>query len=226
MIVIIQGTDSDSSYKKFSQLLSSYKDHRTIQFDHYTSKEDLNQAFISQDLFDDKKVIVLKNLLKKDKNIISILENAPKELAVICWESDDLTPSIVAKLSKFAKVENFKLPATIFYFLDNIAPGEKKVIGELNKLGEETSLTWNIQNRFLLLTLAKLKIDMSLAGKIVKRPLADWQWSKIARQAEKFTLEQLKSIYHASLKIDYLIKSGQTSLPPTTLLSVMLLKYL
>lgn len=226
MITVLHGTDSDASYKRFSNLLTSYKDLRIIQLDKESSEDDLSQAFLSQDLFDNKKIIVIKNLIKKTKSILTLLDEAPKDLEVILWESDELTPGTVAKLAKVAKVENFKLPAKIFYLLDHIAPEQKKIIAELNNLGDENSLIWNIQYRLFLLTLAKLKVDVDLAGKISKRFLADWQWSKIRQQAEKFTLPQIRSIFHASLRIDYLIKSGQTNLSPSTLLTVMFLKYL
>ncbi|MDP2633113.1 MAG: hypothetical protein Q8P25_05340 [Candidatus Curtissbacteria bacterium] len=226
MIFVIHGTDTDSSYKRFSQLLSSYSNYTQVSFDKHSQKDDLTNAFLSQDLFSTKKVIVIKNTLIVDKSLISLLEKAPRDLEVIIWENDELTGSVVTKISKIAKVENFKLPAKLFYFLDSIAPKKKEIIAQLNKLDDEASLIWNIQNRFLLLTLAKLRVDVSLAGKITKRNLADWQWSKIRQQAEKFTLLQLKSICNASLKIDYLIKSGQTDLSPTILLSVMFLKYL
>lgn len=226
MIFVIHGTDTDSSYKRFSQLLSSYSNYTQVQFDQHSQKDDLTNVFLSQDLFSTKKVIVIKNTLKVDKSLISLLEKAPQDLEVIIWENDELTGSAATKLSKIAKVENFKLPAIIFHFLDSIAPKQKEIIAQLSKFADESSLIWNIQNRFLLLTLAKLRVDASLAGKITKRNLADWQWSKLRQQAEKFTLPQLRSICYASLKIDYLIKSGQTDLSPSTLLSVMFLKYL
>ena len=226
MITVLHGTDTISSYNRLSQVLALYKAYRKTYFDKETSEEELNMAFMSRDLFDDKKVIVIKNLLKQNKNLPNHLETAPDGLEIVLWESDELTPKIISKLSRISKIENFKLPAKIFYFLDSLAPGKSKLISELKKLGDEPSLVWNLQNRLLLLILAKLNIGSTPAGKITRRSLAPWQWSKICSQAEKFTINELKSIYNASLKIDYLIKSGQTSLSPTTLLSVMLIKYL
>lgn len=226
MITILHGQDQDSSYNRLGQIISSFKTHKLFQFDSGSQKDELQNAINSQDLFDDKKLIVIKNLLRKDKNVTSLLESAPKELEIICWEGDQLTPATAAKLAKFAKIEVFKLPSTLFYFLDSIAPGAKKIVANLHKIGEDSSLLWNIQNRFLLLSLAKLKLDAEFASKVAGRNLAPWQWQNIKSQAEKFDAKTLALLYKATLRIDYLTKSGKTNLPTNTMLSVMLLKYL
>lgn len=226
MITVLHGTDVDSSYKRLSKRLSSDTDHVVTQFDHTSKLEDINQAFFSESLFGDKKIILLKNLLTKDKKLLELLSTSPKDLQIICWEQDQLPLATVTKLAKFAKVENFKLPPTLFYFLDNLSPGQKKIVYDLSKLEGEASALWNIQNRFLLLTLAKLKIEQSTASKITKRSLQTWQWDKIKSQAQKFQLETLIAICRASLRIDFLIKSGQTNLSPNLLAQIMLLKYL
>lgn len=226
MITILHGTDQESSYKRLSQLIDSYHDHQLSQFDQHSQKDEITMAIFGTNLIDDKRLIVFKNLLARDKQIITSLEKCPKELPIICWGSNQLSKALVTKLSKIAKVENFKLPPSLFYFLDNLTPGRKQTISDLYKINEDSSILWNVQNRFLLLILAKLKINLTLASKMTKRNLADWQWSKIKSQAEKFNLDLLIAVFNASLKIDFLIKSGRTNLEANTLLSVMLLKYL
>ena len=225
MITVVHGTDQDSSYRRLSQLISSYKEYRVAQLDYASKEEDINQEIFAKSLFEDKKIIVTKNLLIKDKKIIDILSFAPKDLTIICWEQDQLPQATLTKVAKFAKIENFKQPPALFYFLDNLSPGQKQIVHDLFKLDSESTL-WNIQHRFLLLILAKLKMDLTLVSKITKRNLQNWQWDKIKFQAQKFQLEALVAIYKASLRIDYLIKSGQTNLSPNLLAQVMLLKYL
>ncbi len=226
MIFILHGTDSQSSYKKLQNLLSTFRNRDKTQFDSQTTEEEINLAFLNRDLFENTKTIVLKNALVKNKNLPRILENAPKDFTVICWEDRELSKTLVSKLAKIARIENFKLPARIFQFLDSISPGYKKIIKDLLNLGQDPSLIYNLQHRFLVLSLAKLKVDLSLVSKITAKNIADWQWTKIRNQSRKFELESLIKIYNATLKIDYLIKNGQTTLPPSSLLVAMLLKYL
>ena len=225
MITILHGNDIEASYKKLSELIGTYKNHRLVQFDQHSKKDEIHSAIFGQSLLDEEKLVVLKNLLLKDKDIIKILENSP-EPPIICWESSELPQSYVAKLSTFAKVENFKLPSNLFYFLDSIYPGSKKALIEITKLKDEENLLWNIQNRFMLLNLAKIKLDLGTVSKISKRNLAPWQWDKLKSQANQFSQTSLNTIFNASLKIDYLIKSGKTNLPQNALIKIMLLKYL
>lgn len=225
MITILHGSDADASYKRLASLVDFRKSSRVVQLDAHTTKEELQREILEKNLFEDKKVIVINNLLTKEKDLIRILETAEKEQDIICYQNDQLPNALVTKLAKFAKVENFKLSSKSFYFLDSLSPGNQ-MTNEFSKLPEEPTTLWNIQQRFLLLALAKLNIDQTQASKIIKRNLAPWQWDKINSQANKFSAGTIFAIFTSSLKIDYLIKSGQTNLSANLLTKIMLTKYL
>ena len=225
MIIILHGADVDASYKRLSELISLHKNYRLVNLDKNTTKDELQREILEKNLFEESKLIILKNLLTKEKDLVKILEKAQKDQEIICYQNDQIQSPLLTKLTKFAKVENYKIPSKLFYFLDSISPG-RKITNELSALPEDHTILWNIQQRFLLLALVKLKIDAELASKIIKRNLAPWQWDKIKSQANKFTKETIFAIYSASLKIDYLIKSGKTNLAANFLAKIMLTKYL
>ncbi len=227
MITVLHGDDIESSYAKLSNLLDSQKESTKIRLGAKISPEQIIQAFLTQDLLDTAKVIVVENFLSPLKKLPdNLFAQVPKDSEVIFWENKALTPAKVAKLQKIAKVELFKKPTELFAFLDSLTPGSKLAFSLLPKLQAQEGLIWQIQNRFFLLLLSKLEIPMQSASQITKRQIAPWQWQKLQSQSSRFEKARLLATFSASLKIDSLIKSGKTSLPAKTLIMVLLTKYL
>lgn len=226
MIYILHGEDTRSSYKRLAQILDDHKDFRKIRLEANVEPDKITQEIFAVNLFDNKRIIVIENFLASKKFSEKLFNNIPIQTPIIFWEHKTITKSQLSKLPKDTKIEEFKPPTILFSFLDNITPGKKNYLSQLPQLEDEPSLLWNLQQRFLLLILAKLGISLDSAIKITKRNVFDWQWQKIRQQARSFSPQILKSIYNGLLKIDYMIKQGETNLEPSTLLSVLFIKYL
>ena len=231
MIFVLHGEDCASSYERLSQILENYdnqeKDWLKIRLAKNTTLNQLTEAVIAQDLTGSPRIIIAEDFLSQLKNIPqSFLRAVPEDTVVIFWEKTTLSPTKISKLQKIAHLERFTLKTALFTFLDNIYPDSSPPLGLLASLKDTPGLAWHLQNRILLLLLSKLNIQRAQAIKITKRNIHDWQWDKIANQASKFDLATLLSTYSSSLKIDFLTKTGKTDVPASTLISMLLLKYL
>jgi hypothetical protein len=228
MITVIHGEDTESSYKRLVQILSSFKDYEKIHLDQKSSIEDLNRELLGTSLIEKKKVLILKDYFSKQKQIPrDIFLNKPDNVELIIYENTFLTKGKISKLPKSSKIETFKPEPKIFYFLDKIYPKNKKVIEDLFSLNHnQTGLLWQIENRVLLMILSQIGIKSDEASKITKRNILDWQWKKIKDQSDSFDLKTLVKLYNATLKIDLMTKSGKSNLSETSLTNIMLLKYL
>lgn len=226
MIYVLHGDDTLASYQRLTEILATYHSFPKVRLTNQNSSEEFYMALFSTDLFDPKKIVICENLLAtalKGGN----LRKAPEEKQIIFWEHSQLTTAVVNQVKNLAKIELFKPKPEIFWFLDSINPDPTKSLVLLAKLKlEEQALVWHMNNRVLLLILAKLGGTVGLAAKITQRKIDDWQWRIILTQAKLFSLVQLRMLYNGILKLDFMIKRGQTSLNPKTLISVLLLKYL
>ena len=224
MIHVLHGEDQEASYRRLTSLLKTFPNYKKIQLLPQNST-DFNISVISQDLFEERKIIICENFLKEKKIKPQTLKDVPASLPVIFWEKSQLRADTVKKLPPKTIVEIFKPPPILYNFLDTLEPGSRNAMRILPKL-ESYGLLWNFSNRILLLILAKDNLNRKETSKIAGRELFDWQWDKIQRQAQKFPPETLYSLFSGSLKIDYMIKTGATQMQENFLLSMLLSKYL
>lgn len=226
MIYIIHGTDVQTSYVRLQGLITSFNNYKKVTISQ-ENQDLIYQTLFSRDLFDSNKLIVIENLISS-KNIFAknfkVLD--PKNIVVL-WEDQEISASILKSYQNIAKIENYKLPQTLFYFLDSISPSAKKTLLYITKLDkDQKGLSWHLENRFFQLILAKLNLSQKDVSQILGKNLAPWQWQKIINQAKIFDFDKLKSMFLAVLKIETLIKTGVTTLTENTLISLMFVKYL
>lgn len=226
MIYILHGDDTLASYSRVGAITSQFEAFNKVKLDENNSFEEFNLILNSQDLLETNKLFILENFITKRKIDLKNLKKIKTSKPIIFWEKTKISAAKFTHLG--VNVEEFKLPAKIFYFLDSITPSNKMTLVNLKKLSgnEETKIVWQLSMRFYLIIAAKLKVSRSTAEKLFSRPIADWQWAKISTQAEKFSPQTLKALLSGVLKIDYLIKTGKTDLPIKSLISILFIKYL
>ena len=231
MIYILHGDDTKAAYQRSLLIVKNYPQHTPIKLEAGKNNlEEFSMALFGQDLLSPQKIIIAENFLTKKMLSTGIIRTIPKEKIVILWEKSTLKPQDTQKLSSVAKIETFKIPPTLFHFLDSLSTSPRLSLNLLHKNGlgksDESSLIWNLTNRIVLLILAKLNAQRDLASAISNQNLQDWQWQKITSQAKMFDLETLQMFLQGALKVDFLIKTGSTNIPKDTLISLLLLKYL
>lgn len=225
MIYLLHGSDWEFSYKRLAQILARFKDHKIIHLDHSTPHSDLNQKLTETSLFEQKEIVILENLLSADPQLTETLKSPPGEKIIIIWEKQEIKPGLVKKLPRATTIELYNIKTKLFEFLDSLIPGSKKAKMLVGKL-EPESLLWHLQHRVLLLLLAKSGLTREETALVDQKNILPWQWQKICDQCANFSLTNLLDFYGGALKVDYLIKTGKTNLSPSTLSSVLLLKYL
>lgn len=227
MIYVLHGENALESYNRLNQITSQYPLHEVINQE-ADKIEDLLNNLTTKDLLGGKKLIIARNFIAKNKLKPQQIKEYDDLNILILWEDKEISKNISVSYAKIAKVEVFKLPSTIFYFLDSITGPAAYTIKLLNKIAdkESTMLIWHILNRIYLLAIAKLKVDQETANKLNGKVLPAWQWQKIYDQAKKIDEKKLNGLFTATLKIDYLVKTGKTNLPAKSMVSLMLLKYL
>lgn len=228
MFVLIHGENTHAAYNRLTILRKNQKEKPQV-LNSENNYDDLILSILSTSFLSDQNFIIANNFFK-DKKIKSsdniLKENLDK--TVIFYEEAKLTPAVLSKLPAHITVEYFKNEPKIFYFLDDISTNLESTLRKLEGLSadDQGSLIWNLTNRFFLLTLAQKGYSAQKASEVAGRQLAPWQWQRVQNQARLFPAQITKKIFAGLLKIDFMIKSGQTQLPPKTLITYLLLKYL
>lgn len=215
MITIIHGDDIANSRKYFIEL--KQKTSNFIFFEaEKLSLTSLVQSTEGGGLFSDEKKIFIENFFSKKRvgketdEILSYLKTASK-IEVFLWEEKEMTKKNL-NLFPSAIVKAFKLPKTLFLFLDSIKPGYGKTLVNLfhQTLGNiEVELIFYMLFRQFRLLLALN--DEKSTDKIDEiKNLVSWQKNKLIKQAKLFTLENLRKIYQKLYQIDLEQKTGKS----------------
>lgn len=229
MIILIHGDDTAASRNYF--LEQKQKVENALSF---TAEEleisKLVQIFEGGGLFSDAKNIFIEDFLSRKKpgkdfqNITSYLKDTSSKHDIYLWEGKEVTK---INLSFFPKcdIKVFKLPKGLFQFIDAIKPGNNKnlvlLFHNVLQTSEPEFVFYMIIRQFRML-LALSDSDSSKQIDEIKN-LASWQTGKLKRQAGYFYIEKLKAIYSKLFEIDFLQKTGRSTLSLTAAIDFLLL---
>jgi DNA polymerase III delta subunit len=231
MITIIHGDDLSSSRNYFLDLKQKQKE--IISFDgEKITLTDLVQNIEGSSLFGNTKTIFIENLLTKlkktdktTKEILNFIANNSKESTFILWESKEIGKRELF-IFKEAVVKIFKLPKNIFLFLDNLKPGNFKIL--LNLFHQ--SIESGIKEELILFMLQRqIRILLALSDpgnnqidEVMR--LAPWQLGKLEKQAKFFNPEILKKVHKKIYEIEIGQKTGGLSLSLTQAIDFLLME--
>jgi DNA polymerase III delta subunit len=228
MLTIIHGSDTALSRKYFMDEKQKANDAVVLDAES-VNITDLTQLFDGGGLFGETKYLFIEQLLTKRKKsadlpeILSYLEKNAQEHTIIVWEGKELDRSSLMLL-KTATVRVFKLPQSLFQFLDMLAPGNGKILIKLFRetvKDSETEMVFFMivrQVRLLLALCEQTKFRHSGLSKMtgdideLKR-MAPWQKSKLEKQANLFKPDQLLTLYNKLFQIELGQKTGTLSSP-------------
>lgn len=173
------------------------------------SRNQLLDTIRSQGLFSTKKLIVIENFLSGNKKGVEIAKGLVQQIhndtVLIFWEGKSLDGRKIKSLAKYYTIQAFKLPRSLFIFLDSLKPENTqnllKLLQETREKVEPELLFYMLgkQIRFLIWAKAQAKT----------LNLAPWQKGKLLKQAETFTLEHLRKLHSELLEIDRLQKKSR-----------------
>ena len=228
MIYILHGENADDSGQYLKSLLLQYKDIPKVRLTDKDKLEIFLEAVYAEDLFETNKLVVCQNWLSTKKIKIKSLQKIPQNRIVIFWEESKLTSLQTEKIKTDVQIKEFKPNATVFWFLDSLSPDFLKSVKYLPQISSDKKnlLVWNLLLRVSLLIAAKSQIGREKSQAFFKRNIQSWQWDKISRQSDLFSLNKLVELYRGLLRLDYAIKNSVSALDEKSLVTILLLKYL
>ncbi len=227
MITIIHGDDIALSRKHFQTLKDEAKN--PVQFEGaMLSLTDLVQAVEGGGLFAQEQAIFIESILTKKKvskeseMVINYLQKMPSHFSVFIWENKELTSSNLSAF-KTAQIKVFKLPQTLFAFLDSLSPhnGEKslRLFQQTRLFSEDEMIFFMLIRQFrILLALTDPNSDIEET-----RRIAPWQLGKLQNQAKAFSQQSLITIYKRLHEIDLGQKTGTLETPLSSAIDILLL---
>jgi len=231
MITLVHGEDTTASRNFYFDVKKKSVDALTLDGATITLT-DLQQALSGSDLFGETKQIFIENLLTKKKgskeldSLTSLISQTSQTITL--WESKELTPKQVGLFGK-ATVRLFKIPSTIFAFLDGIRPNNGKQLIELfhktleDKDPEFVLFMLQRQTRTLLAlsSISDKPTDQSTISEVSR--LAPWQKGKVEKQAQLFTSQQLLDVHDKLFQLELDMKTGGLTLPLAESMDLLLL---
>lgn len=213
MIMLIHGDDVAKSRKFFMDQKSQYTDAVLINGQNTTLTE-IMQIFEGDALFATEKYIFIEDFFGKKKvnkeidSIIKVINENETDAKIYIWESKNLTPAQTKKFDKAAS-KQFKIPQTMFAFLDAVKPNNGKV---LIQSFHQTLVDQDAQFIFVML-IRQFRLMLGVCEATenpieeVKR-MAPWQKGKLQQQAKLFSIDKLRELYQKLYQIEYGMKTG------------------
>lgn len=208
---LLHGENVSQSRTRLNELVAQAKQkgHEIIRIDAKGAPADeILTSSRAQSLLGRPQLTVIENLsVKKDSFSLlkRVLEQSPSP--VVVWEAKKLTPAQIRKLPEKLRTEEFKVPASIFKFLDALSPKNTTPALRLLQQAKETS-----PSEFLLFMLGTRVRRLIWAKEDPETlRLPDWQKKRLIAQAEKWQLTQLYTLHTRLLELDR--RSKKSELP-------------
>lgn len=218
MLTIIHGTDIVNSRKFF---LEEKERFNAVLLDGAeVDLTDLYQLSEGGGLFENNKTIFIEQLLTERKKraerdaIISYLKKRAETDKIFLWEGKELDRTTLSQF-KQAAIKLYKLPSSLFAFLDAIKPNNGNALVALFHKSLETSEAEMIF--FMLIRQFRILLAFSdyasSGGETISElsRLAPWQKSKFERQARLFEKDLLQQYYLRLFQIELGQKTGSLS---------------
>jgi len=204
-IFIIHGEYFLKSYDRLQQYLDKAKEKKW---------EILNvqglALYIQNSLFEAKRLIVIRDskLLKKQDFVWLKKQRDNSDDKLVIYNDGKISETFIKSLPPIKKIEEFKLPKSIFNFLDSFFPGNST--GCLNLLHQ-------------IIEYEPVEFVFSLLGKTLRDlywvkispsdiPYPSWRVDKLERQASRFSEELIKELITDFAEIDIKAKTSQGDL--------------
>ncbi|HVZ58779.1 MAG TPA: hypothetical protein VG935_03455 [Patescibacteria group bacterium] len=228
MITIVHGSDIAASRNYLGSLRLSTPE--AVLIDGATiSITDFQQALDSGGFFNDGKTIIVEHLYNRKKAkkefdaLIAIIQGKTLENEIILWEDKELDKRSLA-IFPHATIKNYKLPQTLFLFLDSLQPSKGRQLVQLF----HQALSGADEEMIFFMLIRQVRLLLALHDKTNEtideaKRLAPWQLNKLQRQAKQFSIEQLIVVHTRFFELDKAMKTGELTSSLSTAIDILLL---
>lgn len=213
MLTIVHGSDTAGSRKFFLDEKKRMADAVLLR------ESEVSLTFLAQlleggGLFENSKNLFIEQFLterKKSKEkeaITAYFLQQGKAHNIFLWEGKELTAAALTPL-KGSIIRAFKLPISLFAFLDALRPGNGRQLIQLFHKSLETTepeMVFFMLVRQFRLLLALSDPSSETISEVSR--LAPWQKGKMEKQAKLFPTVKLKVIYSRLFEIEIAQKTG------------------
>ncbi|MBI1872168.1 hypothetical protein HYS10_01985 [Candidatus Collierbacteria bacterium] len=209
-MIILHGDDYVSSRNQLNELADEARQKNQVVNRLEAADLELGQLtqlIESRSFFGEDNLIIIFGLLsqvkskKKDKIIEYLKKN--QEASLILYESKEVTQTNLKVFPK-AKVIHYKPAPVIFDFLDNIKPGNPRIVGKYQEL-----LDLKTEPEFIFAMLVRQVRLLIQATEPTNLKTAPWIKNKLIAQARSFGLDRLLKLHEKLYQIDKNIKTGK-----------------
>lgn len=215
MFTILHGDDEMQVHKELARLISQAK-QRGEQVVHLAAKEitipDLESTIGTQELFAAEKLVVIDRLhslpksKRKDELIDWIAAQKSDVTHIVFVENKILTPTMLKNFAT-AQVQLYKLPSLVFTFIDALGTQPSH---RLITMFHQIIATQDTEFVFTMIVRQVRILIAFVADGVYEGP--PFGRSKIQKQSQAFSLEQLLALHSKLLHIDQRQKTSRASL--------------
>lgn len=212
MITIYSGDNQVESRRALTVYVSRFVGEVVTLVAKDLELESLIHASQSQSMFESQKLIVVEGLLSlptsaRKKELIKTVQEAGQDQDFVIWEPKELTPA-QAKSFSGATHKAFKLPQSLFAFLEGITPrshgSSLKLLNQCHQQGVATQLIL-----YMLLRQFRMLYIVSSGAELKSPP---WLKAKLAKQASNYSPESLEQALLELIELDYQAKTSTSPL--------------
>jgi hypothetical protein len=210
MLTIICGENTIEAYNFFLEKKKEFidKKYEVLEIDPSAIEELIRWQSENFSLFANKKVFFTRNLNKKinktNKKTLMLIDRAVNDKEINIFDFEEGVEKRNLKIQNNVLIKEFKLPISVFNFLDNLYPGNlATTIKNLDLLSKTTA----IELIFFMLNkrirqLLMIKFNHELDG--VKL----WQLKKLNYQAKLWSKQNLIKFYQSLFQLEIKVKTS------------------
>ena len=213
MILLLHGNNISASRTELLRIKNNSKVKEIRNIDGTkTDPSELTQAFESNSLFGGSILVCIEQLFgkigKKTKLIETyadiIVKQANNGVDIILWEEKEIGKTTLTRLGPDVTVKFFKLPSTIFIFLEGLKPGNS--VSSL--LLFSTLIRTEAPELLYTMLVRHVRKLIQVSDHITPDGVLPWQSGRLSTQAHYFTEKQLLDVYKKLIDLEITVKSG------------------
>lgn len=221
-IIVLHGEDLVKSYGRLLKFIETAKARswEVVYVDELP--QTLQEILTGASLFGAERFFILKDVKRLAKKELDWLKKKYADLTgnLVIYHEGVLSQTFLKSLPKDTKVELFDLPKLIWKFLDDLYPGNsQKTVKEFHEIIERDAA------EFVFTLIARHFRDLYwVKVEPASLPYQSWRVGKLKKQANNFSIYQLKDFITELSKIDIEVKTGKNDL--VSALDLLLIKQL
>lgn len=205
-IILLHGEDNIKSYERLKKFIETARKRSWEVVNLDESARDIKDDLLDASLFGAERFFVLRDIKKITKKVSEWLNQNSDNIVgnLILYSDSKASTTLIKSLPKNTQVEEFTLPVLIWNFLDSIKKGNsKQVLQGFHKIIEKEA------PERIFIMIVKLFRDLYWVKTESKSmPFQKWRIDKLKRQADTFSVQEIKEAMSLMANIDIDLKSG------------------